>query len=51
LPASFAAAGIRMEDVDVVINSHLHFDHCGWNTTLGADGALLPAFPNARYYT
>jgi glyoxylase-like metal-dependent hydrolase (beta-lactamase superfamily II) len=51
LPASFAAAGIRMEDVDVVINSHLHFDHCGWNTTLSEDGTLKPAFPNARYYT
>ena len=33
LPSSFAAAGICMEEVDVVINSHLHFDHCGWNTT------------------
>jgi glyoxylase-like metal-dependent hydrolase (beta-lactamase superfamily II) len=51
LPASFAAAGIRMEDVDVVINSHLHFDHCGWNTTLSEDGTLKPGFPNARYYT
>lgn len=51
LPSSFAAAGIRMEDVDVVINSHLHFDHCGWNTTLSEDGTIAPAFPNARYYT
>jgi glyoxylase-like metal-dependent hydrolase (beta-lactamase superfamily II) len=50
LPASFAAAGIRMEEVDVVINSHLHFDHCGWNTMLCEDGTLKPAFPNARYY-
>src|SRR5215471_8667931 len=31
LPESFDAAGIRLEEVDVVINSHLHFDHCGWN--------------------
>jgi glyoxylase-like metal-dependent hydrolase (beta-lactamase superfamily II) len=50
LPSSFAAAGIRMEEADVVINSHLHFDHCGWNTTLGEDGTVRPTFPNARYY-
>lgn len=50
LPASFAAAGIRPEEVDVVINSHLHFDHCGWNTTQQADGSIVPTFPNARYY-
>src|SRR5580693_2460862 len=28
------AAGISPEDIDIVINSHLHFDHCGWNTML-----------------
>ena len=50
LPSAFAAAAIRLEDVDVVINSHLHFDHCGWNTTRAADGSLAPTFPNARYY-
>ena len=50
LPASFAAAGIRLDEVDVVINSHLHFDHCGWNTTVGADGSVTPTFPNARYF-
>jgi glyoxylase-like metal-dependent hydrolase (beta-lactamase superfamily II) len=50
LPSAFAAAGIRPEDVDVVINSHLHFDHCGWNTTRTADGRILPTFPNARYF-
>ena len=33
LPASLAAAGIRPEDVTHVVNTHLHFDHCGWNTT------------------
>ncbi len=51
LPSSFAASGIRLDEVDVVINSHLHFDHCGWNTTLDEHGSLKPAFPNARYYT
>jgi glyoxylase-like metal-dependent hydrolase (beta-lactamase superfamily II) len=50
LPASLAAAGIRPEEVDVVINTHLHFDHCGWNTTLHADGRVTPTFPNARYF-
>ena len=50
LPTSLAAAGIRVEEVDVVINSHLHFDHCGWNTTLHPDGSVTPTFPNARYF-
>jgi glyoxylase-like metal-dependent hydrolase (beta-lactamase superfamily II) len=50
LPSAFAAAGIRMEDVDVVINTHLHFDHCGWNTTRREDGSIAPSFPNARYF-
>jgi glyoxylase-like metal-dependent hydrolase (beta-lactamase superfamily II) len=50
LPASFEAAGIRPEEVAVVINTHLHFDHCGWNTTLHEDGSVMPTFPNARYY-
>jgi glyoxylase-like metal-dependent hydrolase (beta-lactamase superfamily II) len=50
LPDSFAAAGIGLDEVDIVINTHLHFDHCGWNTTLTADGKILPTFPNARYF-
>jgi glyoxylase-like metal-dependent hydrolase (beta-lactamase superfamily II) len=50
LPSSFAAAGISMDEVDIVINTHLHFDHCGWNTTQAADGKVVPAFPNARYF-
>jgi glyoxylase-like metal-dependent hydrolase (beta-lactamase superfamily II) len=50
LPRAFAAAGIRPEEVDIVINSHLHFDHCGWNTTLTAGGEIVPTFPNARYF-
>jgi glyoxylase-like metal-dependent hydrolase (beta-lactamase superfamily II) len=50
LPASFAAAGIRPEDVTHVVNTHLHFDHCGWNTTLHPDGSVTPTFPNARYF-
>jgi glyoxylase-like metal-dependent hydrolase (beta-lactamase superfamily II) len=49
LPQAFAAAGIRPEEVDIVINSHLHFDHSGWNTTK-TPGGLVPTFPNARYF-
>jgi glyoxylase-like metal-dependent hydrolase (beta-lactamase superfamily II) len=45
----FAATGIRPEDVDCVFCTHLHSDHCGWNTTL-RDGRFVPTFPNARYF-
>ena len=37
-------------DIGLVINTHLHFDHCGWNTTLTEDGRVVPTFPNARYF-
>lgn len=50
LPASLTAAGVHPDEIDVVINSHLHFDHCGWNTTLRPDGSVTPTFPNARYF-
>ncbi len=50
LPASLAAAGIRPQEVTHVLNTHLHFDHCGWNTTLGPGGRITPTFPNARYF-
>lgn len=42
-------AGIAPEDIDVVINSHLHFDHCGWNTVY-RNGIAVPTFPKAKYY-
>ncbi|HWQ54219.1 MAG TPA: MBL fold metallo-hydrolase [Bryobacteraceae bacterium] len=45
-----AAAGFEPQRIDVVINSHLHWDHCGGNTTL-TSGGPVPAFPNATYYT
>jgi glyoxylase-like metal-dependent hydrolase (beta-lactamase superfamily II) len=51
LPASLQAAGIAPQEIDIVINTHLHFDHCGWNTTRHADGSVTPTFPNARYFT
>lgn len=47
---SFNAARIKPEEVDIVINTHLHFDHCGWNTTRKEDGRIVPTFPNARYF-
>lgn len=50
LPQAFVAAGIRPEEVDIVINSHLHFDHCGWNTTRMAEGGVVATFPKARYF-
>jgi glyoxylase-like metal-dependent hydrolase (beta-lactamase superfamily II) len=42
------AAGVTPEDVDIVINTHIHYDHVGWNTRL-VDGAFVPTFPNATY--
>src|SRR5919205_304123 len=42
-------AGCAPEDVTVVVNTHLHFDHAGGNTTLNAEGRAVPTFPNARY--
>ena len=46
---SLHAAGLAPEDIDVVINSHLHFDHCGWNTVY-RDGKAVATFPKAKYY-
>jgi len=43
------AAGVKPEEIDVVINTHLHFDHCGWNTVKQGH-EVVPTFPNARYY-
>jgi len=48
---SLAALGVSPEEIDVVVNTHLHADHCGWNTSIGPGGdeVLVPTFPNARY--
>lgn len=46
--AALAAAGISPDSVDVVLNTHLHTDHVGWNTT-ASGGHWVPTFPNARY--
>jgi len=42
-------AGIRPDEIVMVINSHLHFDHAGGNVVRELDGRLRPAFVNARY--
>ena len=49
LLAGLAELGLEPEGVDIVVNSHLHFDHCGGNTVRAADGTWAPAFPRARY--
>jgi len=49
LLTNLAATGIGPDNIDVVINTHLHFDHCGWNT-IRKDGRILPTFPRAKYF-
>ena len=49
LRESLKRLGVYPEDIDVVINTHLHFDHAGGNTMKSEDGTLRPAFPKARY--
>ena len=44
----FRASGLRFEDIDYVFCTHLHIDHCGWNTLL-RNGRWVPTFPNAKY--
>jgi glyoxylase-like metal-dependent hydrolase (beta-lactamase superfamily II) len=50
LLANLADAGVAPEDIDIVINTHLHFDHCGWNTIRDKDGKIVSTFPRAKYY-
>jgi glyoxylase-like metal-dependent hydrolase (beta-lactamase superfamily II) len=45
---NLAAAGVRPDQIDLVINTHLHFDHAGGNTKLVNDKAIA-AFPSAKY--
>ncbi len=49
LLGSLAELGLGPEAIDIVVNSHLHFDHCGGNTLKTAAGTWAPAFPRARY--
>jgi glyoxylase-like metal-dependent hydrolase (beta-lactamase superfamily II) len=43
------AAGLKTSEIDIVINTHLHFDHAGGNTIKDSEGKYMPTFPNARY--
>jgi glyoxylase-like metal-dependent hydrolase (beta-lactamase superfamily II) len=49
LPAELRKHGLSVTDIDIVINTHLHFDHCGWNTRR-ENGKVVPTFPKARYF-
>lgn len=49
LAASLAEAGVAPHDVDLVLLTHLHFDHAGGATQFGRAGDLVPSFPNAEY--
>jgi glyoxylase-like metal-dependent hydrolase (beta-lactamase superfamily II) len=46
---NLAVAGITPGKIDIVINTHLHFDHCGWNTVRQGE-KVVATFPNAKYY-
>jgi glyoxylase-like metal-dependent hydrolase (beta-lactamase superfamily II) len=46
--AGFERLGLRATDIDYVFCTHLHIDHCGWNTSL-VDGKWVPTFPRAKY--
>jgi glyoxylase-like metal-dependent hydrolase (beta-lactamase superfamily II) len=46
---NLSKAGVSPDQIDIVINSHLHFDHCGWNT-IREKGIIKATFPRATYY-
>lgn len=49
LEDSIRTAGFDPADIDIVLSTHLHFDHAGGNTVRRDDGEIVPAFPQARY--
>ncbi|MEL6150631.1 MAG: MBL fold metallo-hydrolase, partial [Chloroflexota bacterium] len=49
LLAGLARAGVQPADVDIVVNTHLHYDHAGGNIYTDDDGTVHPTFPNAEY--
>ena len=49
LDQALAEAGVRREDIDIVLATHLHFDHAGGFTSRDVSGNVRPAFPRARY--
>jgi glyoxylase-like metal-dependent hydrolase (beta-lactamase superfamily II) len=48
LPEAIVDAGVRLEDIDIVLATHIHIDHVGWHTTTRGEG-YAPTFPNARH--
>ncbi len=50
LMKSFEGAGVTPDEIDIIINTHLHFDHCGWNTYYDKSGKPVPTFPRATCY-
>ncbi len=50
LLSDLATLGVRPEDIDIVVLTHLHNDHCGGNTYLDETGVVMPTFPNAEYW-
>jgi glyoxylase-like metal-dependent hydrolase (beta-lactamase superfamily II) len=49
IPDALAAVGLEPADIDLVVLSHLHFDHVGALVTPGRDGELCPLFPRAKH--
>ena len=49
LPGQLRLHGIDPSDVDLVVHTHLHHDHVGWNVTLGGSGEARSTFPKARH--
>jgi glyoxylase-like metal-dependent hydrolase (beta-lactamase superfamily II) len=49
VPDDLKKHGLAPQDIDIVINTHLHFDHCGWNARR-ENGRLIPTFPRAKYF-
>lgn len=50
LQDSLNALGLTADDIHMIVNTHLHFDHAGGNTMRGNGGALIPTFPKAKYF-
>jgi glyoxylase-like metal-dependent hydrolase (beta-lactamase superfamily II) len=49
LPATLGGAGLQPDDIDIVLATHLHFDHAGGFTSRDSSGRAVPTFPKARY--
>ena len=50
LDQALADAGVAPSDIDVVLNTHMHIDHVGWNTVDAPDGSRVAFFPKAEYW-